>query len=135
MLDLNAPQPPPTAGEGPAVWPLIYDSTALVIPDWLRADMRARHELGVAKYGTALKVWNGRDAVIDAYQEALDLIVYAKQARERLGPYSLTRADEVNAHVALDRAFHWALNAAVHLGELARAGRVPLTPTNEGKRR
>lgn len=70
--------------------------------------------------------------MIDAYQEALDLVVYARQARERLGPYSLTRADEVNAHVALDRAFHWALNAAIHLGELARTQRVPTT--KEGRR-
>lgn len=132
-LDLNAPQPAPTAGEGEAVWPLIYGSTALVLPDWLKADMKARHELGVAKYGTPLRVWNGRDATVDAYQEALDLVVYVKQARERLEPYSLKKPDDINAHLALDLVFHTALQAACHLGELARRQRVPTT--KDGARR
>lgn len=114
---LNAPQPPPTAGEGPEVWPLVYDSTRLVLPDWLRADMRERHELGRAKYGVGLRVWNGRDCIVDAYQEALDLAVYLTQARERLLPRSL---------VAVDLARHQALQLCVWLGELARAGTVPV---------
>lgn len=124
-MDLNAPQPAPTAGEGEAVWPLIYDSVALVLPDWLKADMKGRHELGVAKYGTPLRVWNGRDAVVDAYQEALDLAVYAKQALERVGPYSLRRAETINVHLTLSYAFHNALQIACRLGELARKQQVP----------
>ena len=126
-MDLNAPQPPPTAGEGEEVWPLIYGNVALVLPDWLKEDMRARHQVGIAKYGTALKVWNGRDAVIDAYQESLDLIVYVKQARERMGPYSLRKPDNINAHLALELVLHQALQAACHLGELARGRKVPTT--------
>lgn len=126
-MDRNAPQPPPTVGEGESVWPLIYDSTGLVLPDWLKADMRARHEMGIAKYGTALKVWNGRDAVIDAYQESLDLIVYVRQARERLGPYSLRTHENINVHLALDLAFHNAVQIACHLGQLAQRGGVPTT--------
>jgi len=131
-MDLNAPQPPPTTGEGESVWPLIFNSTGLVIPDWLRADMRARHEIGVTKYGTPLKVWNGRDAVIDAYQEALDLIVYARQARERLEPYSLRKHETINVHLALDLVLHNAIQIACHLGELARGQKVPTT--KEGSR-
>lgn len=49
-------------------------STALV------ADMRERDETGRKRYGTPLQAHNGRDAVIDAYQEALDLVAYLKQA-------------------------------------------------------
>ena len=46
------------------------------------ADMRARHEMGARKYETALRPFNGRDPLIDAYQEALDLCVYLRQAIE-----------------------------------------------------
>lgn len=46
---------------------------------WL-ADMQARHQEGVRKYGAALKTHNGRSALVDAYQESLDLIVYLMQA-------------------------------------------------------
>jgi hypothetical protein len=48
-------------------------------------DMRARRELGVKRYGTPLQPNNGRDALIDAYQEALDLCVYLRQAIEERG--------------------------------------------------
>lgn len=42
-------------------------------------DIRAREAFGVNKYGQSLHTFNGRDALIDAYQEALDLVVYLKQ--------------------------------------------------------
>lgn len=125
-------QPAPTAGEGEAVWPIIFDSPTLIIPDWLRADMKKRHELGVQRYGVPLKVWNGRDCVVDAYQEALDLAVYAMQARARLGNLSPVRravgGSNVRAHVILSRVLHTALQAALDLGEMARAKTVPTTP-------
>jgi hypothetical protein len=44
------------------------------------ADMKTRRELGGERYGTALQPFNGRDALVDAYEEALDLAVYLKQA-------------------------------------------------------
>jgi hypothetical protein len=42
--------------------------------------MRERDNQGYLKYGTRLKTFNGRDPLIDAYQEALDLAVYLRQA-------------------------------------------------------
>lgn len=42
-------------------------------------DLTARSETGREKYGTRLKTHNGRNALIDAYQEALDLCMYLKQ--------------------------------------------------------
>jgi hypothetical protein len=36
--------------------------------------------MGRRKYGTALEANNGRDALMDAYQEALDLAMYLRQA-------------------------------------------------------
>ncbi len=43
-------------------------------------DLLSRAETGVQKYGTPLKPNNGRDALLDAYQEALDLCMYLRQA-------------------------------------------------------
>ena len=68
MQTLNAPQPAPLQNEKPAVWHLVLD------------DMHDRHDWGVKKYGTPLQPHNGRDALTDAYQEALDLCVYLRQA-------------------------------------------------------
>lgn len=48
--------------------------------DAVLADLTARAEIGKAKYGVYLQTKNGRDALIDAYQEALDLCMYLKQA-------------------------------------------------------
>jgi len=61
-------QPPPIPSDRPAVW-------ALVI-----ADMQDRDHIGRERYGTPLQPHNGRDALVDAYQEALDLAVYLRQA-------------------------------------------------------
>jgi hypothetical protein len=43
-------------------------------------DMKQRRKFGIAKYGTPVQANNGRDALMDAYQEALDLAVYLRQA-------------------------------------------------------
>lgn len=63
-------EPDPVPNDRPAVW-------ALVI-----SDMQARDAEGRRKYGTPLQPHNGRDALVDAYQEALDLVVYLRQAIE-----------------------------------------------------
>ena len=43
------------------------------------ADLRERDKIGTKKYGTTLQSNNGRDALVDAYQEALDLCMYLRQ--------------------------------------------------------
>jgi len=40
------------------------------------ADMIERHRVGTERHGTPLTAGNGRDHLIDAYQEALDFAVY-----------------------------------------------------------
>lgn len=60
-------QPPPSPNDRPAVWGLVID------------DMRRRDQVGRERYGTPLQPHNGRDALVDAYQEALDLAVYLRQ--------------------------------------------------------
>lgn len=61
-------QPAPVANTLPAVWDLVM------------ADMKERDQVGRQRYGTPLQPLNGRDALVDAYQEALDLAVYLRQA-------------------------------------------------------
>lgn len=50
------------------------------IQDLVVTDIQARKAVGLERYGTILQPNNGRDALLDAYQEALDLAVYLKQA-------------------------------------------------------
>ncbi len=47
--------------------------------DAVLADLTGRAEQGKEKYGTYLMTENGRDPLVDAYQEALDLVMYLKQ--------------------------------------------------------
>lgn len=61
------PQPPPQTQPGS------QEVTPLVIEDLL-----ARRRFGVNKYGTPLMADNGRNHLWDAYQEALDLVVYLR---------------------------------------------------------
>lgn len=63
-------QPAPVANDFPAVWPLVMK------------DMIDRDQLGRKRYGVPLQPFNGRDALRDAYEEALDLVVYLRQALE-----------------------------------------------------
>lgn len=63
-------QPPPVPNEHPAVWDLVV------------ADMHERARVGRERYGTPLQPFNGRDALVDAYQESLDQSVYLRQAVE-----------------------------------------------------
>lgn len=72
MPDLTNSNSQPTPGPNnlPSVWQLVIE------------DARARNEFGIAKYRTPLQPFNGRDALVDSYQEALDLCVYLRQEIE-----------------------------------------------------
>lgn len=52
------------------------------VTDMVLKDLIERREAGTKKYGTSLKTFNGRNALIDAYQEATDLTVYLRQRIE-----------------------------------------------------
>ena len=57
------------------------------VPIWelVIADMKDRDRVGRVRYGTPLQAFNGRDALVDAYQESLDLSVYLRQEIEERG--------------------------------------------------
>jgi hypothetical protein len=63
--------------EGDQPLPIVNDSPD--IQSQVIADITARREVGIERYGTALQPRNGRDALRDAYEEALDLCMYLKQ--------------------------------------------------------
>jgi hypothetical protein len=57
-----------------------------MILELVRKDFEDRAAAGKLKYGTELRAYNGRDALMDAYQEAVDLCMYLRQAiYERTG--------------------------------------------------
>jgi hypothetical protein len=49
-----------------------------VLP-FVEADLLGRRKKGVEEYGEPLMTHNGRDALWDAYEEALDLVMYLRQ--------------------------------------------------------
>lgn len=49
------------------------------VQDMVVADIEARKQVGIERYGTVLQPWNGRSSLMDAYQEALDLAIYLRQ--------------------------------------------------------
>jgi hypothetical protein len=61
-------QPAPIPNDARPVWEVVIE------------DMQKRDHVGRARYGTTLQPNNGRDALRDAYEEALDLAVYLRQA-------------------------------------------------------
>ena len=64
--DMNAPQPDPKPGRES-------------VTDGTIEDLRIRRRGGIKKYGNELESGNGREALIDAYQEALDMALYLRQ--------------------------------------------------------
>ena len=59
-------QPMPTFNDKPILQELVME------------DMAQRLKLGIERYGTGLQAGNGRDMLLDAYEEALDLCVYLR---------------------------------------------------------
>lgn len=66
----HSDQPMPIKRDGPC------------IQDMVIRDIEGRKALGIERYGTLLQPFNGRDALRDAYEEALDLCQYLRQAIE-----------------------------------------------------
>lgn len=66
-MNLSKPQPAP-----------INDSGVVVVDSVIR-DMCDRKQFGLVKYGTTLCANNGRNTLIDVYQETMDLMIYLKQ--------------------------------------------------------
>lgn len=68
MKQRDGDQPLPVVNDEPHIHRLVI------------ADVLSRMEIGTERYGTPLQPFNGRDVLQDAYEEALDLAVYLRQA-------------------------------------------------------
>lgn len=67
MKSLNAKEPSPNKVDGPAIWDLVI------------ADMRERDKIGTATYKQRLKAGDGRNSLVDTYQEVLDTAAYLRK--------------------------------------------------------
>lgn len=59
------------------------------------ADIEARRQVGIGRYGSALQPLNGRDTLLDAYEEFMDLTIYLRSV--------LTERDDVEGVAAIQR--------------------------------
>ena len=84
----NKPEKKPKKNKNKPVWDLVIADLTMYVESVktrgtlakLKAAMSERNKIGIKKYGTPLQAFNGRNPLVDAYQEALDLCVYLKQA-------------------------------------------------------
>ena len=90
--ELPAPKP-----EGPEVWPVVLARIPYPEFDNLRAELEARRDLGIARYGQTVHRDDGRPLGVDAFQELSDALVYLQRDRMRV------KASSVEAGI-FDRA-------------------------------
>lgn len=112
------PQPPPVRGAAKPTWPEVVKDCASLSETGMRfgkqthadvwallaEDGKACDAFGAEKYGTRHQHDNGRDHARDAYQEALDGMMYAYAECERVHftPAALELYEESRA-----LAFRW----------------------------
>jgi len=63
-------EPPPVPNDNPHIADLVIQ------------DIQEKKQMGIEKYGVPLQAGNGRNALVDAYQEALDMGQYLRQEIE-----------------------------------------------------
>lgn len=76
--ELHTPERANREGDQPL--PTVNDLPC--IQDLVIKDIEQRKEVGRRRYGTVLQPFNGRNSLLDAYQEALDLAIYLRQLLE-----------------------------------------------------
>lgn len=111
------------------------------IQDMVIADIERRKKIGMERYGTLLQPHNGRDALLDAYEEELDKIQYMKQwivertdhraegaaaEREKIVGFLRHHADTLEAN--RDEMFEFALDMARAIETGAHHDTLPAPP-------
>jgi hypothetical protein len=96
----NLPQETPH-GKGREITPLVIK------------DLEMRSSIGKEKYGEALRAFNGRDPMVDLYQELIDAVQYIRQAIEERN-MSAERGMEVPSMTAREYILH--VDAAFTVG-------------------
>lgn len=78
-------EPMPEKNDRPAIQDLViadFRGLPNAVGEMVTVDIETRKAVGLQRYGTLLQAFNGRDVLMDAYQEALDLAQYLKQGIE-----------------------------------------------------
>lgn len=106
-------QPLPAAGRGPLSHDLVigsfrrsYSGSAML--ETVCAEVEERRQLGISRYGRPLQAHNGRDALLDMYQELLDGLAYGATAITEGTPRGVDPALLQHAYVLLEGAA-WAV--------------------------
>jgi hypothetical protein len=119
-MTVIADQPPPKATDRRPTWDMVMsyvdqlrcegvhvslgidaDVIGLVL-----GDMRDRDAVGVKRHGARLTSGNGRDHLVDAYQELLDSCVYLMN---ELDEHGVDLSTELSDDVFPDKAHRWYL--------------------------
>jgi hypothetical protein len=98
-------QPAPVPTGGPAVADLVRQDLRswFTGTEYVQDALAVREQVGISRYGTTLQAGNGRDWLLDAFEEALDLAQYLRQGLEEGG----------NVFSDYMRALHLAMSLAV----------------------
>jgi hypothetical protein len=104
-LDPTVVQPKPTATEestdvGRAVVDYLTNTPGFPRLPEVASDHESRIAFGEKKYGQRLKINNGRNATMDAYQELLDYLSYGMQAYLETGDVFYSNTFKLVASVA-----------------------------------
>lgn len=109
---IEQPLPAQTPKSQPVLPPLLAVVKAGLtgeVCEWVKGELVARTEVGAERYGQGLHTHNGRDARVDAEQEAFDLLQYLQQA-------IMERRDAGGDVRRLVLARSWVLAALVEMG-------------------
>lgn len=79
LLDIPFGTPPTRTRTREGDQPLPAQNDHPRIVGRVHGDIDARSQLGYRRYGTHLQPYNGRDALRDAYEDAIDLVLYLRQ--------------------------------------------------------
>lgn len=107
--------------------PIVVSDDGPSIQDLVIQDMEARKQVGLQRYGTLLQTHNGRDSLMDFYQEILDAANYARQELERR-QQARQSAEEIVASVKGYLPKHAYKELIARLSEFVRAQHPPGAP-------
>lgn len=82
-LPKSTPPPSPTSTVTTEQQPPVVDAVGQDVWLLVMKDMEDRRRAGIEKYGVLVRHDNGRDHLVDAYQEILDLAVYIRAQMEK----------------------------------------------------
>lgn len=115
-------QPNPIQNAKPAVWELVQqdliklttehfarDKNNDLVSEVILRDMKDRDEWGRSKYKTPLQPFNGRDALVDFYQEVLDSAVYLRQFLFELNNDTSQYLDEYSTLLSIYNNILWSI--------------------------